>query len=236
MLNLNLTLKSLIYVGVLLVVAIAFNQNAILAQGNLHGSVSSPVYPGGIKALKEFIDKNLNYPEEAKKAGISGIVQVSYLINKEGRVENIKVMKGISPECDNEALRITHLITGWEPGFQLGKPLNVIVSMPVEFKSDKELKPVIVTGKAKVKVTGKVTDKSNGLPLESAFVIVKGTYEGTITNADGSYSLEVPGESQYLEFSSVGYGSKVEQISKHTSINVELENEYFVIDFNTVEN
>jgi TonB family protein len=228
MLNLNLPLKSFIYAGVLLVVAIVFNQNVILAQGEFHGSTSMPVYQGGIKALKEFIANNLNYPVEAKKAGISGIVQVIYLINKEGSVENIKIMKGISPECDNEAIRVTHLITGWKPAVQMGMPVNVMVSMPVEFQSDKKLQPV--------DVTGIITDKSNGKPLEGALVIVKGTSEGTITNADGSYRLGFPRESQYLEFSSLGYGTKVEPIGNHSIINVELDKEYFIIDFNTLEN
>jgi TonB family protein len=227
-LNLNLNLKAFIYASVLLAIVIAFNQNEVFAQAEFHGSTSMPVYSGGIKALKEFIAKNLNYPEEAKKAGISGIVQVIYLINKEGSVENIKVMKGISPECDNEALRVTHLITGWKPAMQMGKPVNIMVSMPVEFQSDKKLQSIVVTGK--------VTDKSDGMPLEAVFVIVKGTDEGTITNADGSYNLEVRGESQCLEFSSVGYGSKVEPIGNHSIINVELDKEYFIIDFNTLEN
>jgi protein TonB len=227
-LNLNLNLKAFIYAGVLLAIVIAFNQNEVLAQSEFHESTSLPIYPGGIKALKDFIAKNLHYPEEAKKAGISGIVQVIYLINKEGSVENIKVMKGISPECDNEAIRVTHLITGWKPAMQQGKPVNIMVSMPVEFQSDKKLQPIVVTGK--------VTDKSNGMPLEGAFVIVKGTDIGTITNADGSYNLEVPGESQYLEFSSIGYGSKVGPIGNHSIINVELDKEYFIIDFNTLEN
>lgn len=74
------------------------------------------------------------------------------------------------------------------------------------------------------------------MPLEGAFVIVKGTNRGTITSADGSYNLGVPGESQYLEFSSIGYGLKVEPIGNHNKINVELDKEYFIIDFNTAEN
>ena len=224
----NLNLRAFIYAGVLTGAIIAFNRNEVFAQQEFHGSTSMPVYQGGIKALKEFIDKNLNYPEEAKKAGISGIVQIVYTVNKEGGVENIKVMKGISPECDNEALRVTHLITGWKPAVQMGIPVNVMVSMPVEFQSDKKLKPIIVAGK--------VTDKSNGMPIGAALVIVKGTFEGTIANADGSYSFEVPGESQYLEFSSVGYGSKVEPIGNHSIINAELDKEYFIIDFNASEN
>jgi protein TonB len=227
-LNLSLKLKAFIYSGVLFTVVFAFNQNAAFAQTEFHGSTSVPTYPGGNKALKEFILKNLNYPEEAKKAGISGIVQVNYLVNKEGKVENIKIMQGISPECDNEAIRVTRLITGWEPGVQMGKPLNFMISMPVEFKSDRKLQPT--------SVTGKITDKSNGLPLENAFVIIKGTNNGTITSSDGSYNIEVRGESQYLEFSSLGYGTKVEPIGNHNTINVELDKEYFIIDFNTPEN
>lgn len=220
----DLTSKAFIYFGLI----VAFNQNIVFAQAELHTTSSLPTYPGGIKALKEFITKNLNYPEIAKKAGISGTVQVSFLINKDGKTENIRVIRGISPECDNEAIRVTNLITGWKPARQVGKPINIMVSMPVEFQSDKKLQSIVVTGK--------VTDKSNGMPLEGTLVIIKGTNIGTITNNDGGYNLEVPGESQYLEFSSIGYGSKVEQIGKNRSINIELDTQYYIIDFNSIEN
>lgn len=219
----SLTFKAIIYFGLL----ISFSQNTVFAQTEMHGSNSLPTYPGGIKAIKEFIDANLQYPEIAKKIGISGTVQVSYRINKYGNLEDIKVIRGISQEFDNEAKRVTNLLVGWNPGIRQGKPVDIYVSMPVEFHPENEVQPV---------VTGRVTDKTTGMPLDGAFVIIKGTKTGTITNANGYYRLEAQGENNWLEFSSIGYGTKVEPIGKNRSINIELDTEYYIIDFNSTEN
>jgi TonB family protein len=218
----GLTSKVLIFLGLIM----ALNQNTIFGQP-LHASDSGPTYKGGIKALKEFIDKNLIFPDVAQKAGISGTVNVSYMINKEGKVENVKIIRGISPECDNEAIRITQLIEGWEPGMQQGKPINMFVNMPIEFRTGKEIKPIVF---------GKITDIITGLPIEGALVKVKGTSIGTITNSEGSYRLPVPGENDCLEFSTVGYATKVEQIGQYRSINVELSTEPYTVNFNSWEN
>jgi TonB family protein len=220
----NLNLKTIFNASVLLGFLLVLTQNVIFAQGELHGTSSFPVYPGGTNALKEFIVKNIQYPLEAKKAGISGIVWMSFMVTKDGNVEQVKVTRGISPECDNEAIRVTQLITGWKPGLQQGKPINIMVSMPVKFPSDKELEPIIITGK--------VTCKSTCQPVEGAMIIVKGTMIGTITDANGNYRLEVPGDRQYLKIISIGFDSKEEPIGMNTTINVELETAYYVIDFN----
>lgn len=219
--------KPTIQIGLVLISVLVLNQNLVLAQ-EFHDSNSMPSYSGGNAALKDFIDKNLNYPEAALKAGISGTVNVSYLIDKEGKVQNIKVTEGLSPECDKEAIRVASLIEGWKPAFRQGKPVNINVTMPVEFKSEKKVKPAIITGK--------VIEKSTGLPIEGSFVIIKGTMIGSVTNADGWYRLEVPAESQNLEFMAVGYNFKEVPIDYHSTINVELDPEYLSIDFKTGDN
>ena len=94
---------------------------------------SNPSYPGGTFALLKFINANLRYPEAAKRNGIEGIVVVQYIIDSKGMVKQAKVMRGVSPELDEEALRVTNLITGWKPGTQNGKPIVRAVSMPVTF-------------------------------------------------------------------------------------------------------
>jgi TonB family protein len=205
-----------------LVGIIVLHSTSVSAQ-EMHNSNSMPVYAGGNEALKEFIANNLQYPENARKDGISGTVQVSYLLNTEGKVQNIKVLQGISPECDAEAIRVTGLISGWTPGIRQGKPVNIMVRMPVEFKGDKKVSPGVITGK--------VTEKSNGLPVEGAFVVIKGTSVGTITNAEGWYRLEVSTENKYLDFFSVGYALQEVAIDYHSTLNVELDPEYLTLDF-----
>jgi protein TonB len=189
----------------------------------MHAVNSMPVYPDGIGALKETVAKNLHYPEAALKAGISGTVLVNFTVDPEGKVQNIKVMQGLSPECDAEAVRVTSLLKGWSPGVRQGKPVNMTVSMPVEFKSDKKLNPITISGK--------VTEKTTGKAIEGALVIVKGTNIGSVTNAEGTYWIDLPVASSDLTIISVGYSSKEISIDFHSLINVELETEYLQIDF-----
>jgi TonB family protein len=92
-----------------------------------------PSYPGGTDALRDFIIKNLKYPEKAKNAGVEGVVLVTYIIDANGKIKSPKVIRGLEPEIDSEALRITGLISGWKPANQGGRPVPTTVTMPVEF-------------------------------------------------------------------------------------------------------
>jgi len=114
------------------IIAIAVIPNSVSAQ-EMHAENLMPVYTGGIDAIKETVAKNLHYPEAALKSGISGTVLVNFTVDPEGKVQNVRIMQGLSPECDAEALRVTSLLKGWSPGVRQGKPVNITVSMPVEW-------------------------------------------------------------------------------------------------------
>jgi TonB family protein len=103
------------------------NQTYVMVEEN-------PVYEGGMEALEKFLQYNIQYPVSAKKNGFEGTVLVQYLIDKEGAVKQAKVMRGLSPELDQEALRVTNLITGWKPATQNGKSVERVVTMPILFK------------------------------------------------------------------------------------------------------
>jgi TonB family protein len=93
-----------------------------------------PGYPGGTDALLKYIQGSLQYPEGAKKEGIQGQVLVTYIINTRGEVINPKILRGVSPDIDREALRITESIKGWVPAMQNGLPVSMVVTMPIEFR------------------------------------------------------------------------------------------------------
>ncbi len=93
-----------------------------------------PTYPGGTVALYQFIQENLKYPVEAKKAGKEGTVLVSYVIDANGQIKAPQVIRGLDAEMDAEALRVTLLIKGWKSALQGGRPVATTVTMPVEFK------------------------------------------------------------------------------------------------------
>ena len=93
-----------------------------------------PEYPGGQKAMFEFIVNNMEYPVKAREKGVEGVVYVNFVINKTGAVTKAKVMRGIGSGCDEEALRVVNAMPDWNPGLQRGKPVNVSFNLPVKFK------------------------------------------------------------------------------------------------------
>ena len=92
-----------------------------------------PVFPGGDKAFGEFIGKEIKYPDDAKKAGTQGKVIVTFVINKEGNVVNPKIIRGVSPSIDKEALRVISSSPKWTPGKQGGKNVDVQFTLPIAF-------------------------------------------------------------------------------------------------------
>ena len=92
-----------------------------------------PKYPGGDKALLDYITENIKYPEALKSEKITGRVIVRFIVNSEGNVEDEIILKGIQPLLDAEALRVVRSIKGWLPGIQDGKPVNVWYMVPVNF-------------------------------------------------------------------------------------------------------
>lgn len=93
-----------------------------------------PQFPGGDDKLLEYLDKNIHYPEIAKRAGIEGRVIVTFVVNKSGKVTNVKVRKGIGAGCDEEAIRLISNMGDWKPGKSKGKVVNVRMSIPIVFK------------------------------------------------------------------------------------------------------
>ncbi len=92
-----------------------------------------PEFPGGELALRKFIAGNVNYPENAKKNGIQGKVYVSFVVSKDGSVRGAKIIRGVEPELDKEALRVVNQLPVWKSGLQKGEPVNVSYTIPISF-------------------------------------------------------------------------------------------------------
>ena len=96
---------------------------------------ASPEFKGGEKAFREFLQKNLIYPQAEKEKGIEGTVYVEFIVNKDGTIEGIAIVRGVSKALDEEAVRVIKLTSGkWKPGKQHGKAVLVSMSVPVKFK------------------------------------------------------------------------------------------------------
>ena len=93
-----------------------------------------PQFLGGVSKLMEFITKNLQYPESAQEQGIQGRVIAQYVVEKDGSVSNIRVIRGVSEELDAEAVRVLKLMPKWTPGKQNGKPVRCRYTIPVQFR------------------------------------------------------------------------------------------------------
>ncbi len=94
---------------------------------------SMPKFPGGKKALEKYFTDNLNYPIAAKKAGISGTVMVHFVVEADGSLSDIKIIKGLGYGCDEEVMRLIRQMPKWKPGTQRGKAVRVRMALPVKF-------------------------------------------------------------------------------------------------------
>ena len=93
-----------------------------------------PAFPGGEQKLMEFVAKNVKYPQIARESGIQGRVFVSFVVEPDGSVSNVKVLRGIGGGCDEEAIRVVKSLPKWKPGKQRGKAVRVSYMLPVNFK------------------------------------------------------------------------------------------------------
>ncbi len=94
---------------------------------------SMPEYPGGVEKLAEYLANNIKYPQLARETGTQGKVFVNFVVEPNGDVSNVKVLRGIGGGCDEEAVRVIKNMPNWKPGKQRGKAVRVSYMVPVNF-------------------------------------------------------------------------------------------------------
>lgn len=94
------------------------------------------VYPGGMDAFYKYVQKELKYPKQARKMGIQGRVFVQFVVDKDGKLTDVKAVKGIGGGCDEEAERVLRESIRWQPAKQRGKTVKVRMNIPIVFKLD----------------------------------------------------------------------------------------------------
>ncbi len=92
-----------------------------------------PEFPGGELALRKFIANAIKYPVIAQENGIQGKVYVNFVVDKNGRVTNAKIARGVDQSLDKEALRVVNNLPAWKPGKQRGKSVRVSYTVPINF-------------------------------------------------------------------------------------------------------
>ena len=93
-----------------------------------------PEFPGGIEGLISFIERNMRYPAKAQQRHIQGRCIVEFTVDTLGRAKDPVVLKSVSPECDQEAMRIIKKMKNWTPGKINGKKVDMKYTIPVQFR------------------------------------------------------------------------------------------------------
>ena len=94
---------------------------------------SMPEFPGGMGELMKYLGTTIKYPPLAKESGIQGRVFINFVVEPNGAISNVKVLRGIGGGCDEEAVRVVEAMPNWKPGKQRGKPVRVSYNLPVKF-------------------------------------------------------------------------------------------------------
>ena len=93
----------------------------------------NPEFPGGEEALMRFLNDNIRYPAIARESGIQGTVFIQFIVERDGSVSNVRVVRGIGGGCDEESLRVVGRMPRWTPGKQRGRAVRVEFVLPIRF-------------------------------------------------------------------------------------------------------
>ena len=95
-----------------------------------------PEFPGETSGLLEYLQKNVKFPQTLEDSDIEGTVAVSFIVRKDGSIDDVKVMRGVHPDLDAEAKRVVEAMPKWNAGTQNGKTVNVRYVLPIKFKNN----------------------------------------------------------------------------------------------------
>ena len=135
-----------------------------------------PNFPGGMNECMKFLARNIKYPVLAQEAKIEGRVIVQFVVDRDGSVNDIKVVRSISPQLDAEAVRVIGLMPKWNPGKQRGKAVAVKYTMPIQFRLDKP--------KAEEKVVQTISMKVDKEASQETVDAVKYHLRGKVTRVN----------------------------------------------------
>ncbi|HUM47238.1 MAG TPA: energy transducer TonB, partial [Chitinophagales bacterium] len=95
---------------------------------------NQPEFTGGQESLIRFLQKNLRYPSEARENGIEGKVVAQFVVNENGAISDIRIIRGIGGGCDEEIVRVIKLMPNWKPGIKNAQPVKAYTNLPCTFK------------------------------------------------------------------------------------------------------
>ena len=108
-------------------------QKTVVAEKNQQVVEQMPEFPGGIKALLDYLCQNVKYPADAEKQKIEGRVIANFVVETDGSISNVEVFRPVFPSLDAEAVRVLSAMPKWKPGMQSGKVVRVKYTVPISF-------------------------------------------------------------------------------------------------------
>ena len=131
-------MKKVLFMSLMAVLCLttASAQKTVVSQKNekvFDVAEQMPEYPGGMQALYEFLKENIKYPEDAKKQKVEGRVIATFVVETDGSISNVEVVKHAFPSLDAEAVSVIQAMPKWTPGKQSGKVVRVKYTVPVNF-------------------------------------------------------------------------------------------------------
>ena len=96
--------------------------------------IEEPQFPGGRKELLKYVEENMVHPEEMRRLGIEGEVVVEFFVERNGVISGVNVVKKLTKEFDEEAIRLVRNMPYWVPGKKNGVPVRYKMTMPINFK------------------------------------------------------------------------------------------------------
>lgn len=187
-----------------------------------------PTYEGGMHAFYKYVLSEIRYPVAARKSNTEGTVDVQFVIERDGSLSNVKALNSIGAGCDEEAVRVVQNASGFKAGSQRGRTVRVAMVMPITFKLHAEKRNPDETALGTI-IMGEVSTSEKELDIDAVYksgswsgiikswegdelpgvnIVVKGTSYGTVSDLDGTFSVEATAD-QELHISFVGYKSAV---------------------------
>ncbi len=185
-----------------------------------------PEFEGGMGAFYKYVGDEMDYPKQARAAGVEGRVYIQFVVETDGSLSEVKTVKGIGAGCDAEAVRVVQNAPAFKPGSQRGKPVRVRMVLPIIFQLNPELKNIDNTSQgiiiieeldqdnSQLKIDAQYTNgiwsgtvyNPEGKALPGVNIVVAGTTRGTVSNLEGKFKVQT-NESEELNVSFIGYES-----------------------------
>lgn len=127
-------IRTVVFILFLSLVPILRSNAQTIADTTIYTKVDKePEFVGGVVKTGRFLGGTIHYPAHARENNIQGTVELSFIVETDGRLTNIKVMKSVATDLDAEAIRVLHLSPKWSPGIKDGQPVRTFYQMPISF-------------------------------------------------------------------------------------------------------